>query len=102
VGVAPEAALGGAGFGFGGGVGGVLVVVLVVPGVAGAEHFEIDVASIDENLADGAPVAVGVLNPDCDFASGDERCEMLRRRLAERLGFLRRVDPVKAYLVLSV
>ena len=98
----PEAALSGAGFGFGGGIRGGFVVAFVVPGETGAEHFKIRVAPVGKHLADCASVLVDVVNLHGDIATGDQRCEMLPRRLAERLRFLRRVDPVEPYPVLAV
>ena len=101
MGVRPQAAFRRPRFGFGGGVVGGLVVVFVVPGVARLEHFEIDVASIDEHLADGASVAVGVANLDDYVFAEDERGKILLGLLTERLGFLRRVDAVKPDFVLG-
>ena len=46
VGVGPQAAFRRARFGFGGGVVGVLVVMLVMPGESGLEHFEIDASAM--------------------------------------------------------
>ena len=42
----PQAAFRRARFGFGGGVVGVLVVMLVMPGESGLEHFEIDASAM--------------------------------------------------------
>jgi len=75
--VLPKAEFRGAGGGFCRGVGRRGIIVLVVPCKAGLEHFEIDVAAINENSADGATVAVGVVDFDADVLAEDKRRKML-------------------------
>ena len=100
--VLPKAEFRGAGGGFCRGVGRRGIIVLVVPCKAGLEHFEIDVAAINENSADGATVAVGVVDFDADVLAEDKRRKLLLRLLPERLRLLRCVNSVKANLVLRV
>ena len=97
-----KAATRGAGGSLGFCVRGRFVVVLVVPGVAGLQHFQVDVAPVAENDAHRAPVSVGVLNLHDDVAPRDKPGEKLARSLAERLAFFGRVDSVKADFVLGV
>ena len=89
-------------FGFGGGVGGVLVVALVVMRQPGAEHFKIDVAAINIDRAEDASVLVAALVLDADVFAEDKRRKMLLRLLPERLGLLGSVNSVKADFVLRV
>ena len=88
----PEAATSGAGFGFGFRVGGIGVVFLVVPRHARLEHFEVDVASIDEDRSEDASVAVALGVGYAHFAVRNEAGKELPRGVSKCLFLLRRVD----------
>ena len=101
VGVGPEATAVLPRFVFGGGVGGRGVETLVVPGVASLEHFEVDVASVDVDFAEDAPVLVAALVSDADIFAEDEGGEVVFRLLPERLMGFGRVNSVEADFVLG-
>ena len=58
VGIGPEAATGGAGFRFGGGIDRIGVEALVMPGIAVVQHLEIDVGRTKPHRAENASVLV--------------------------------------------
>ena len=73
-----------------------------MPRQASAEHFKVDVESVNIDRAEDASVLVAALVLDADVLAEDKRRKMLLRLLPERLRLLWCVDSVKAYFVLRV
>ena len=101
VGVGPEAATILPRFGFGGGVGGRGVETLVVPGKPGADHFEVDVETVDVDRAEDASVLVAALVSDADVFAEDKGGKVLLRFLPESLMRFRRVNSAETDFVLD-
>ena len=77
-------------------------VVPVVPGVSFAYHLLVDIASLQQNSADGAAVCIDIDDFDFDLFAQNFFTESITGNVAAGLIFFRGVDAVKADFVFAV
>ena len=78
------------------------LIFFVMPRHAGFDLFQVDVCSVQNDLANNSPVLIGLLIDDRHIFSKDHLRKTLFRLLAERLMRFRRIDAVKPDAILCV